>query len=66
MSNDRSKQRRGIWKADSIGGLEAYAQVADVNGGNEMPLDESLYRARGYEPPFDVLPTQAEYEARRK
>lgn len=65
MANDARKLRRGIWRVEGIGGLEPYAQVVDVSGGSSMPLDESTYRERGYEPSFDDLPTEAEYEAGR-
>lgn len=60
---DQRNLRRGIWRSRPVGGLEAYAYVVDVNGKSGMPLDESLYRDREYEPPFDELPTQEEYEA---
>jgi len=63
MAADPKLLRRGIYRVGGVGGLEAWAQVEDVNGGTSMPLDESLYRQRGYRPDFEHLPTQEEYNA---
>ena len=40
---------------------ESMAYVAMPIGGNF--ITESLYRARGYQPRFEALPSQEEYEA---
>lgn len=31
-----------------------------------IPISKALYEARGYQPPFDKLPTKEEYEARNR
>jgi len=38
-----------------------HAQVTDGKHSFPMPRDD--YEAKGYEPPFDKLPTKTEYEA---
>jgi hypothetical protein len=30
-----------------------------------VPISKALYEQRGYQPPFDELPTRQEYEAKR-
>lgn len=50
-----STLRRGICRVKRPVGMEDDAIVQDVNGGTEMPLAESIYRERGYEPPYDDL-----------
>lgn len=60
---DLSKQRRGLYRHRVVAGLPITAQVVDVVGGNEMDLEEYLYRQRGYEPSFDELPSQDDYFA---
>lgn len=63
MAVDPRTLRRGIYRQKMPEGIEDCAQVKDVNGGSQMPLDESLYRARGYEPPFEKLPWIEDYNA---
>jgi hypothetical protein len=46
---------RGIYRMRGAGGIEDYAQVEEVSG-YSRPVDESKYRAEGFEPPFDDLP----------
>lgn len=65
MAVDSGLLRRGIYKTVAPEGMEDYAQVEDVNGGSSMPLDESLYRDRGYEPPFETLPLYDDWVANR-
>jgi hypothetical protein len=45
--------------------IRAGEALAYVVGGEGLPkmIPESEYRARGYEPPFEILPTLDEYEA---
>ena len=63
MTVDPSKLRRGIYRVKNPEPFEDDAQVEDVNGGSSMPLSESVYRERGYDPPFDELPSSDEYYA---
>lgn len=63
MVVDPSTLRRGIYRIKNPEGLEDDAQVRDVAGGSDMPLSESVYRERGYEPPFDDLPWREDYLA---
>lgn len=65
MATDPRTLRRGIYRSANPSPLEHDVQVQDVNGGSDMPLPESIYRARGYEPPFDELPWRDEYFAAR-
>jgi hypothetical protein len=39
-------------------------ELAYIVGGEDLPkmIPESEYRAAGYEPPFDLLPTLEEFE----
>jgi hypothetical protein len=39
-------------------------ELAYIVGGEDLPkmISESEYRAAGYEPPFDLLPTPEEFE----
>lgn len=48
--------RQGIERVERPNGIEDEVIVKDVNGENEMPLRESEYRKRGYNPPCDKLP----------
>lgn len=66
MTVDPRTLRRGIYRIKNPAGMEDDAQVRDANGGSEMPLGESLYRERGYSPPFDELPWRDAYFASRK
>lgn len=66
MVVDPKTLRRGIYKYSNPAPMEADAQVQDVHGGSDMPLPESTYRERGYEPPFDELPERDDYLADKK
>ncbi len=63
MTVDPRTLRRGIYRYKNPAPLEADAQVQDVHGGSDMPLSESEYRERGYEPSFDDLPWRDDYLA---
>ena len=39
------------------------AMVYVVGGGPATYMTEATYRAKGYEPEFDQLPTEAQYDA---
>lgn len=65
MSNSSSK-RRGLYRVETPPSIEDYAQVIDENEGVENAVDESLYRARGYKPPFETLPTRDDYFAPKR
>lgn len=54
---------RGLYRVRGIGGLPDDVRVDD--GGTELPLEETLYRARGYLPPVDALAWLDEYFAPR-
>ncbi|MEM6410624.1 MAG: hypothetical protein AAF683_03715 [Pseudomonadota bacterium] len=64
MAATETSTRRGLYRVEGIDGAESWAQVDDPRDGMPaMPFDEHVYRARGYEPPFETLPTRAEYLA---
>lgn len=48
---------RGLWRD---------GQFVQVNYEDmvTVPISKALYEQRGYQPPFDELPTKEEYEAR--
>ena len=47
---------QGLWKEAN------WAQISD-NGKISIPITRDQYEAKGYHPPFDQLPTKAQYEA---
>jgi hypothetical protein len=51
--------RRGLYRILGVAGLPNDVRVDD--GGISVPLEESLYRARGYLPLVDDLPWQDDY-----
>jgi hypothetical protein len=51
--------RRGLYRIHGSDGRSDEVRAED--DGIEMPLAESVYRARGYLPPFDDLPWQEDY-----
>lgn len=61
MATKLSSMRKGLYRINRPIGMENDVQVGDVNGDNDMPLPESIYRERGYQPPFDELPWQEKY-----
>jgi hypothetical protein len=57
---------KGIYRSTSPG---SNAEYANVHYGTVAALDSiprDLYEERGYQPPFDELPTKEEYEAANK
>ena len=53
--------KRGLYRIRSAGCPD---DVRVEDDGIEMPMDEALYRARGYLPRVDDLPWQEEYFSR--
>jgi hypothetical protein len=51
--------KRGLYRIHGIGGLPDDVRVED--DGIEVPLEERLYRARGYLPAVEHLPWRDEY-----
>jgi hypothetical protein len=51
----------GKYRCAAIGTLEASAYVE--SGGASSFVAEAAYRAHGYTPEFDALPTEEQYEA---
>jgi hypothetical protein len=51
--------RRGLYRVHGIGGLADDVRVID--DGIELPLEENLYRSRGYLPLVEQLPWQEDY-----
>lgn len=48
--------QRGLWRDGH------WAQVSYDNI-EAAPISRTLYEKRGYDPPFDALPTKQDYEA---
>lgn len=51
--------KRGLYRVHGIAGQPDDVRIDD--DGIEMPVEERLYRARGYLPPVDQLPWQEVY-----
>jgi len=51
--------RRGLYRILGVGGLPNDVRVDD--DGITLPVEESLYRARGYRPLVDDLPWEDAY-----
>jgi hypothetical protein len=51
--------RRGVYRIPGVDGLPNDVRVDDDGIG--VPLEEPLYRARGYKPAVDDLPWQNDY-----
>ena len=51
--------KRGLYRIRGVDDLPNDARVDD--DGIEVPLEEDLYRKRGYLPPFELLPWSEEY-----
>jgi hypothetical protein len=47
----------GLWRDGH------WAQVR-YDGGESVPISRALYERRGYQPPFEKLPTREKYQAR--
>ena len=55
--------RRGLYRIQGVGGLPNDVRVDD--DGITLPLEESLYRARGYQPLVADLPWEDAYRLRQ-
>jgi hypothetical protein len=53
--------RRGIYRILGVGGRANDVRVDD--DGITVPVEEALYRSRGYKPSVDDLPWQEDYLA---
>ncbi len=51
--------RRGLYRTLGTDGRPNDVRVDD--GGISVPVEEEIYRARGYQPPADELPWKEEY-----
>jgi hypothetical protein len=51
--------KRGLYRIQGAGDLPNDVRID--NDGIEVPLDEGLYRTRGYLPPVENLPWQDQY-----
>jgi hypothetical protein len=51
--------KRGLYRVHGAGDLPDDVRMDD--DGIEMPLEERLYRARGYLPPVEHLPWEEQY-----
>jgi hypothetical protein len=51
--------KRGLYRIHGLGGLPNDVRVDD--DGISIPLEESIYRARGYRPLVDDLPWEDAY-----
>ena len=58
-SKEEQQMRRGLYRIHGSDGRSDEVRAED--DGIEMPLAESVYRARGYLPPIDDLPWQEDY-----
>ena len=55
--------RRGLYRIHGVDGRPDDVRVDD--DGIDIPMEEALYRARGYLPSADALPWQEEYFLKR-
>lgn len=53
----------GRYRCPAVGSMDETAYVED--GGIASFVERSSYEERGYEPPFDTLPTEEQYRARQ-
>lgn len=51
--------RRGLYRVHGTEGRPDDVRIVD--DGIETPVDEQLYRTRGYEPPVENLPWEEDY-----
>src|SRR5271155_3043431 len=56
---------RGLYRTKTPDGRAEYARVLYGIASAPGEVPRPLYEARGYEPPFDTLPTREEHEAAR-
>lgn len=54
------KQTRGLWRTKTEESGATYAYVDYESYAQEVT--EAMYRDRGYQPPYDELPTKEEYD----
>jgi hypothetical protein len=52
---------QGQYRTEPVGDQTPMAYVID--GGSASYVTEAVYRAKGYNPDFDKLPTEDEYDA---
>jgi hypothetical protein len=52
---------RGLYRVHGAGGQPDDVRIDD--SGIESPLEESIYRARGYQPPVENLPWREDFFA---
>jgi hypothetical protein len=57
---------RGLYRTKTPEGGAEYARVVYGIASPPGEIPKPLYEARGYEPPFDSLPTREEHEARAR
>jgi hypothetical protein len=57
---------RGLYRTKTPAGGAEYARVVYGIASPPGEIPKPLYEARGYEPPFDTLPTREEHEARAR
>jgi hypothetical protein len=57
---------RGLYRTKTPEGGAEYARVVYSIASPPGEIPKPLYEARGYEPPFDTLPTREEHEARAR
>jgi hypothetical protein len=55
--------RRGLYRVHGVGGRSDDVRVED--DGIDIPMEEQLYRMRGYLPPVDDLPWQDDYLSKK-
>ena len=55
--------RRGLYRIFGTGDRPNDVRVGD--GGISVPVEEEIYRARGYQPPVNELPWEEDYLRQR-
>lgn len=61
MGGDMAKRPQGQYRTEPVGDRPPMAYVID--GSIASFVNEEAYRAKGYEPAFETLPTEDEYHA---
>lgn len=56
-----TRKPQGQYRTEPRDGHTPMAYV--IGGGSPSYVTEAVYRAKGYEPTFERLPTEAEYDA---
>jgi hypothetical protein len=56
---EETDMRRGLYRILGTAGRPNDVRVDD--GGISVPVEEGIYRARGYQPPADELPWEEDY-----